>query len=187
MGPHTLHTLLAAAASGDQSAWDGLVARFENLVWATVRSFRLGDARSADVVQTTWLRLVESIDRINDPERLGGWLATTARRECLRVLRDSGRSVPVGDEDILDRADTTEWAEPDATLLRDERDGALWRAFGRIAERCQRLLRLLTADPAPTYEDIGQAMEMPIGSIGPTRQRCLDRLRVELAAEGYES
>lgn len=184
MRPGQIATLVRAAAEGDQDSWDGLVARFQGLVWATVRSYRLGDAETADVVQTTWLRLVENLDGLRDPERLGGWLATTARRECLRILRAAGRSVPVEDDSVFDRAGTDPVVEIDADLLRDERDTGLWRAFGRIPERCQRLLRILTADPAPSYEDIGDALDMPIGSIGPTRRRCLERLRAELVAEG---
>lgn len=182
--PASASALLHSAAAGDQSAWDALVERFQGLVWATVRGFRLSSADASDVVQTTWLRLVENLDRIHDPERVGGWLATTARRECLRHLRNAGRVIPTDDDADLDRAVTEPQPELDADLLRGERDSALWRAFGRISERCQRLLRLLTADPPPSYEDVSVTLEMPIGSIGPTRQRCLERLRAELAVEG---
>lgn len=184
MRPGQIATLVHAAADGDQNAWDAIVAQFQGLVWATVRSYRLGDAESADVVQTCWLRLVEHLGGLREPERLGGWLATTARRECLRCLRTAGRSIPVDDDAVFDRAVPDAGPGLDADLLRDERDTGLWRAFGRISDRCQRLLRVLSADPAPSYEDISEAFEMPIGSIGPTRQRCLDRLRTELVAEG---
>lgn len=184
MEPGRIKTLMDAAATGDQRAWDAIVLQFQGLVWATVRSFRLADAESADVVQTCWLRLVENLGRLRDPERLGGWLATTARRECLRCLRNAGRSVPVDDDATFDRASSEPVPEIDADLLRDERDTGLWRAFGRIADRCQRLLRVLTADPPPSYEDISEILDMPVGSIGPTRQRCLERLRTELLVEG---
>ena len=187
MRPGQIATLVSAAAGGDQHAWDAIVTQFQGLVWATVRSYRLDDAASADVVQTCWLRLVENLDTLREPERLGGWLATTARRECLRCLRTAGRTVPVDDESVFDRAAPDVVRDLDADLLRDERDTGLWRAFGRISDRCQRLLRMLTADPPPSYEDVGDTLEMPIGSIGPTRQRCLDRLRVELVAEGIAS
>lgn len=179
-----LSRLLRDAAAGNQDAWDAIVARFEGLVWSTVRGFRLSNAEAADVAQTTWLKLVENVDRITDPERLAGWLATTARRECLRSLRTAGRTIPTDDETTLDRASTEPQIPVDQDLLRDERDSALWRAFGRISERCQRLLRALTADPPISYEDISAMFEMPIGSIGPTRQRCLERLRSEAASEG---
>ena len=185
MRPGQIATLAAAAADGDQNAWDALVAQFQGLVWATIRSYRLADAEAADVAQTTWLRLVENLGGIRDPDRLGGWLATTARRECLRVLRTAGRSIPVDDDTAFDRANNDPAADLDADLLRNERDAGLWRAFSRISDRCQRLLRILTADPPPSYEDVSETLDMPIGSIGPTRQRCLDRLRAELVAEGF--
>lgn len=184
MRPKQIATLLSAAADGDQNAWDAIVTQFEGLVWATIRSYRLGDAESGDVVQTTWLRLVENLGRLRDPERVGGWLATTARRECLRCLRSTGRSIPVDDDAVFDRAQSDPGPELDEGLLRNERDAGLWRAFQRISDRCQQLLRVLTADPAPSYDEVSDALDMPIGSIGPTRQRCLERLRAELVVEG---
>lgn len=184
MTPKSASALFHSAADGDQSAWDAIVERFQGLVWATVRGFRLNGADSADVVQTTWLKLVENLDRIHDPERVGAWLATTARRECLRQLRSAGRVIPTDDDADLDRATTEPQPELDTELLRGERDSALWRAFSRISQRCQQLLRVLTADPPPSYEDVSLSFDMPVGSIGPTRQRCLDRLRAELAVEG---
>jgi RNA polymerase sigma factor (sigma-70 family) len=184
MRPGQIATLVRAAADGDQDAWDAIVNQFQGLVWSTVRSYRLSDAEAADVVQTAWLRLVENLGTLREPERVGGWLATTASRECLRLLRTAGRSIPVDDEAVFDRAEVDTGSELDAGLLRDERDACLWRAFGRISDRCQRLLRILTADPPPSYDDVSDILDMPVGSIGPTRQRCLDRLRNELAAEG---
>ena len=179
--------LVSAAADGDQHAGDAIVMQFQGLVWATVRSYRLDDASTADVVQTCWLRLVENLGKLREPERLGGWLATTARRECLRCLRSAGRSIPVDDDTVFDRAGSDAGPDIDAELLRNERDTGLWRAFGRISDRCQRLLRILTADPPPSYEDISETLDMPIGSIGPTRQRCLDQLRKALLTEGIAS
>ncbi len=184
MRPGQIATVVRAAAEGDQNAWDSLVSQFQGLVWATVRSHRLGDAEAGDVVQTTWLRLVENLGTIRDPERLAGWLVTTARRECLRCLRIAGRNVLTDDDSVFDRAATEPVAEIDVGLLRTERDSALWTAFARISERCQQLLRVLSSDPSPSYDEVSAAFDMPVGSIGPTRQRCLDRLRVELIAEG---
>jgi RNA polymerase sigma factor (sigma-70 family) len=166
--------LVRAAAAGDQAAWNQLVERFNGLVWSVARAHRLERADAGDVVQTTWLRLVEHLGRLQDPERVGAWLATTARRECLRTLRSSARVVPTEAELLPDPGTDAPLA---AGLLADERDRALWTAFGGLSERCQALLRLLVADPPPSYEDVGAALDMPIGSIGPTRQRCLDRLR----------
>jgi RNA polymerase sigma factor (sigma-70 family) len=173
----TLQQLLQAASDGDSVAWSTLVERFEGLVWATTRAHRLSQADAADVAQTTWLRLVENLDRIQDPERLGAWLATTARRECLRHIRLHGRELPVEDDSVFE-APSEEPVE-NRMIIR-ERDDALRRAFTRIGERCQSLLRLLSAPDPPSYEEIGGALAMPIGAIGPTRARCLDKLRRSL-------
>lgn len=171
-------SLLARAAQGDQRAWDDLVTQHTKLLWSVARSFRLDSADAGDVVQTTWLRLVEHLDRIEDPTRLVGWLVTTARREALRVLRRGGRERPAGEESVLDRADDT--APVDTGLLLDERNQALWSAFGRLPERCQQLLRVAVNEPQ-AYDEISAALGMPIGSIGPTRRRCLTQLKALLA------
>jgi len=168
--------LVRAAAAGDERAWSALVDRFSKLVWAIARNHRLGADDAAEVSQTTWLRLAEHIDRLQDPSKVGGWLATTARHESLRVLRGAGRQIPMGD-------DMPEPDHPapaiDEELLRNERDSMLWQAFSRLPARDQALLRLLVSDPMPSYEEIGAAMGMPVGSVGPTRARCLERLRRE--------
>ncbi|MGH2944263.1 MAG: RNA polymerase sigma factor [Solirubrobacteraceae bacterium] len=166
--------LVRAAAAGDDAAWSALVARFSKLLWVIARNHRLGADDAAEVVQTTWLRLTEHIDRLQDPAKIGGWLATTARREALRMLRCSGRQIPMGDD--LPETDSSSPAL-DEELLRSERDRTLWNAFARLPERDQALLRLLISDPMPSYEEIGASMGMPVGSIGPTRARCLERLR----------
>jgi RNA polymerase sigma factor (sigma-70 family) len=135
---------------------------------------RLTEPDAADAVQATWLRLVEKLGTIREPERLPGWLATTIRRECLAVLRQRTKVVPT--EDFDDLADTEESAV-DREILREERDAALWRAFEQISVQCRALLRVLMADPPPTYATVSVALDMPIGGIGPTRQRCLATLR----------
>ena len=168
--------LLAAAASGDADAWSTVVERFTGLLSATARAHRLSAADAADVVQTTWLRLVENLDRIQDPERLGGWLATTARRECLLTIRRGRREPAVPVEDVFDHVPGPRQAI-DAGLLMAERDAALWRLFDELPDRCRTLLRVLVADPPPAYADVAAALSIPIGSIGPTRQRCLNQLR----------
>jgi RNA polymerase sigma factor (sigma-70 family) len=169
-----LTELLRAAAAGDQAAWKGIVDRFSSLVWATARAHRLSRDDAADVAQTTWLRLVESLDRIHDPERLGGWLATTARHESLRVLKRRGREHPSDELDLFEIPDGDEISD---RLLGRERDAALWRAFALLSEKCQRLLRMLASAEEPSYEEIGSALKMRVGSIGPTRMRCLETLR----------
>ncbi|HET9506702.1 MAG TPA: sigma-70 family RNA polymerase sigma factor [Gaiellaceae bacterium] len=166
--------LVHAAGAGDQAAWNAIVERFSGLLWATVRAHRLGPSDSAEVVQTTWLRLVEQLDRVRDPDRLGGWLATTARNECLRLIRQSRREVVT--DDLERYADETGTAL-DRDVLASERDRLLWSAFAALGERCQALLRILMADTAPSYQEVSAALGMPVGAIGPTRQRCLERLR----------
>lgn len=183
MAPTADGELVRAAARGDRGAWDALVGRFAGLVWSIARSYRLGAADAADVSQTAWLRLVEHLDRLRDPDRVGAWLATTTRNECLRVLRRAGRLVPTDSEADLEPDDPPTPAV-EAGLLAGERDAALWEAFAAISPRCQALLRLLTADPMPSYEAIGAAMGMPVGSIGPTRARCLEHLRRKAGITG---
>ncbi|MGH9283589.1 MAG: RNA polymerase sigma factor, partial [Acidimicrobiales bacterium] len=126
---------------------------------------------------------VENLSRIRDPDRVGGWLAATTRNECLRVLRRSGRQVPThldGEDDAL----PAEGPEVDTALLAGECHEELWQAFATISARCQLLLRLLIADPPLTYEEIGATLDMPVGSIGPTRARCLEHLRRKARISG---
>lgn len=172
--------LVAAAAGGDQKAWDGLVDRFSRLVWSVARNFRLSDADAADVCQTTWLRLVEHLRAINDPDRLAGWLATTARREAISVLRKRDREVPVFD--APDEEDEDEEQNPERRTIAQDEYRELWNAFAGLSEKCRGLLRVLAVSPLDNYAQIAAALRMPVGSIGPTRARCLDRLRARLAA-----
>ncbi|HET6213266.1 MAG TPA: sigma-70 family RNA polymerase sigma factor [Micromonosporaceae bacterium] len=167
-------TALAGAARGDQRAWDAIVGRYSNLVWAVARSFRLSGADAADVTQATWLRLVEHLGDVRDSARLGAWLATTARREALRILRRSRRDIPTENIGLSEEYPSV---PPELHVLRTEQETLLWNAFQRLPESCQRLLRVLLADPAPSYAEVGAALAMPIGSIGPTRARCLASLR----------
>jgi RNA polymerase sigma factor (sigma-70 family) len=175
--PEDAGELVERVRDGDQRAWDALVDAYVGLVWAIARNHRLNAGDAADVSQSTWLRLVENIDRIDDPRRVGAWLATTARRECLRVLRLSGRQVLVEEESELDRRSPDE-LPVDAVLLREEEAEMVRSAFALLPERCQQLLRLLMVDEPPSYEELSAALGMPIGSIGPTRGRCLEKLRV---------
>jgi RNA polymerase sigma factor (sigma-70 family) len=170
--------IVRSAAEGDDAAWEELVARFGGLVWAVARSHRLSSADAADVVQCTWLRLVQHLGELRNPAAVGGWLATTARRECVRVLHASKQQVPCADELLERPAD-----EPalDADLLRRERDALLWQAVGRLRPEDQALVRMLATDPPPSYSEISAALGMPTGSIGPTRARCLQRLRAGCA------
>lgn len=178
-----LAELLGRARDGDQAAWNEIVEQFSGLLWATARAHRLAAAQAGDVIQNTWLRLVENLDRIHDPERLGAWLATTARRECLRTIRLGARELPTDEEWMWDLPGGE---AVDAPLLAGERDAALWAAMRTVGERCQALLRMIAAPEPPSYEEIGAALGMPIGAIGPTRARCLDKLRRSLELAGAD-
>jgi len=172
------------AAAGDHAAWDALVDGFGSMVWAVTSGYRLGRADTAEVVQTTWLRLVENLDRITQPEAVGAWLATTARREALRMVKLRGREIVTDDESRLSRDDVPgQFPDPEAHVLTADRDRRLWDAFERLPDRCRALLRLLML-VEPRYAEVAAALDMPIGSIGPTRARCLDRLRRLLGDEG---
>jgi RNA polymerase sigma factor (sigma-70 family) len=163
------------AAVGNQDAWNEIVDRFAGMVWAIARSHRLDDATAADVSQATWLRLVEHLDSVQQPERLGAWLATTARRESLRVIRMAGRQVPTGDDFTLLEAPRSDAV--DAPIHRKGQDEVLRAVVAQLPCRDQRLLGLLFADVPLSYKEIAEELEVPIGSIGPTRARCLERVR----------
>lgn len=187
MDPERAGQLVRAAESGDATAWQGIVESFSGLVWSVVRGFRLGPADGADVFQTVWLRLAENLGRIRDPDHVGAWLATTARRESLRVAQSSSRLVLTDRSDVLDTGRPEENLPEQAVLdaeqaaLDSDRAARLWRAFGELPERCQKLLRVLIASPPPRYAEVAAALDMQVGSIGPTRARCLEQLRRRLA------
>jgi RNA polymerase sigma factor (sigma-70 family) len=168
-----LGSLLQAAAAGDELAWRTIVERFHRLVWATARSSGLGEADAADVTQTTWLRLAEHLSRISTPDALPGWLVTTTRREATRVSRRSRRPLPPR---LVVEADLA--LEPPASerIVDAERRREVRAAFERLGERCRMLLALLSADEPLSYEQISAEVEIPVGSIGPTRRRCLVKL-----------
>ena len=181
--------LVKAAQAGDQSSWDELVRRYSGLVWSVTRGYRLGQADAADVFQTTWLRLAEHLGRIDKPGQVGAWLATTARHEALRIARGATRIVPAEEATLVALGQVDDYSPERAVLdaeqarLDSDRAARLWRAFGELPGRCRELLRILIASPPPGYAEVAAAMDMPVGSIGPTRARCLRRLRERLAGE----
>ena len=171
-----------AARRGDAAAWRALVDGHAGLVWSVIRGFRFDDETSADVFQTVWLRLAEHLDRIREPSRLAAWLARTAHNECVGVTRHRSRLVAVDDLDEIDldapgAGLVNGFPGPGDQLERDEARDAVATAFARLGPRCQELLRLLLCEPPLTYAEIAEVMNMPVGSIGPTRARCLDTLR----------
>ena len=174
--------LVRQAGRGDRSAWERLVDQYSRLLWATTRDFRLSQNDAADVVQGTWLRLLEHIDRIEYPERVGSWLATTARHECLRHLAAGKRVMVVQDDHDAFSEAVGHQPDVDERLLAEERAQAVREAMSTLPSRSQRLLELLMADPPVSYTEISDQLGVPIGSIGPTRGRCLERLRLVLQA-----
>lgn len=177
MSAAPVDALVAAATAGDEDAWATLVSRFTPLIWSVVSGFHLRPGDAADVNQTVWLRLVEHLPRLREPAALPMWIAKTARHECLRVLRTSRRTWLF---DPLDGTETAIGASPAAVddgLLQAERQHALREAFAQLPSRCQELLGLMLHDPPLSYDEISARMGMPVGSVGPTRGRCLHRLR----------
>lgn len=173
--------LVRGAADGDERCWEALVERFGSLVWSVARGHGLSKADAADVSQTTWLRLAEHLAYLRDPERVGAWLVTTARRESLRLLRGTRRQVPVDPHGASLAGGATDGDLAEGVVVA-ERDVELWRAFEALSGVCKALLRALLADPPPSYAELASAFGMPVGSIGPTRARCLDRLRWRVGA-----
>jgi RNA polymerase sigma factor (sigma-70 family) len=175
--------LVADARQGDLVAYEEVIRRYEHFVWSVVRSFRLGDADAHDAVQATWLRLVENLGRLRDPEHLGSWLATTASRECLRIIRRGSRETWDVEERLAQRPDDVSPA-PEQTAVEAMMADVLWEHVAVLPPRAQALLRAMSRSDAPAYAELSQSMNMPIGSIGPTRGRYLRRLRQHLESAG---
>jgi RNA polymerase sigma factor (sigma-70 family) len=169
--------LVAHAADGDQQAWNALVDRYAPLIWSICRRHRLNDADAQDVSQRVWLRLVEHLRGLREPAALPGWLATVTRRECLHALRAApgprAAQYLLDDETHADEHATT----PEHDLLAAERHAALRQAFQSLPPAGQELITLLLHDPPLPYAQISAQLDIPIGSIGPTRRRYLQQLR----------
>ncbi|WP_194920236.1 RNA polymerase sigma factor [Catenulispora rubra] len=177
--------LLKAASDGDPEAWNQIVDDYSRLVWSVARGFRLTVTDAADVSQTTWLRLVENLDRIQNPDQLAGWLATTARREALRLIRKAQREVPdseEAEENVSFFGDSEDDGDPEAALVAEQDRSDLWQAFSTLSERCRNLLRVVAVTPLESYAAVAEALGMRVGSIGPTRSRCLEQLKRALKA-----
>jgi len=172
--PVEAQELLSRVVAGDETAWKELVDRYAGLVWSVARSYRLSSASTDDVVQTVWLRLAEHCGRIREPDRLASWLATTTRNEALRVIRGNMRLTPqstIAESAELTAPSVEERVTDDATLK------AVLGAFAKLSTEDQQLLRLLCTVPPLDYQTIAEMLGRPIGSIGPTRARCLERLK----------
>ena len=169
--------LVTRAKKGDQQAWDALVERYAPLIWSICRRQQLDNADAADAGQRVWLHLVSQLDKIRDPAALPGWLATTTQRECGTIQRAMRRSQSPGH--VLDAGhipdQQTGMAEHE--LLAADRHAALREAVTRLSPRCQRLIAVLIEDPPVPYAQISARLGIPVGSIGPSRSRCLEKLR----------
>ena len=173
---HPVATLVMRARNGDQLAWDALVERYAPLIWSLCRRYRLAADDADDVGQNVWLQLVDQLGKIRDPAALPGWLATTTRRECQRVLNrtqapHAALHAPDADNIPDDQANMVEH------VLAAERHAALREAFAHLPPCCQQLIALLIEDPPVPYAEISARLGTPVGSIGPNRRRCLDKLR----------
>jgi RNA polymerase sigma factor (sigma-70 family) len=174
--------LVAAALNRDHSAWNRLVDRFTPLVLSVVRRHRLQGSDAEDVVQTVWLRLIEHLRGIRTPEALPGWIATTARNECLHVIRSHKLASPT---DLGEQGWPEGAGDPaiDRDVLEAERHEALLMALAELPERQRALLLLLIEDPPVSYEEISRRLGLPVGGIGPTRARALARIRAHQAVQ----
>jgi RNA polymerase sigma factor (sigma-70 family) len=174
--------LMHGAATGDRQAWEELVGRYTGMLYAIARSHGLDPATSGDAVQTTWLRLVEHLGTLREPSAVGGWLATTVRRQCLVLVRNRRREPPVEQTEDLYPLDTDH--SPEDEVVARDRDERVRAAFHRLPVKDRRLLACLMVSARCSYADASARLDMPVGSIGPTRARSLQRLRRELAAAG---
>jgi RNA polymerase sigma factor (sigma-70 family) len=168
--------------AGDPSALDDLVRVMTPVLWHVVRAYRLDADAAEDVVQSTWLAFVRRSSTILDTTAVGGWLTMTARREAWRVSKGAGRALPTDEEELAPHLPQQRSAETDAVDA--DRRERLWGAVDGLPERCRRLLRVVAFENRPDYASLASELGMPIGSIGPTRGRCLAKLRVALIEAG---
>ena len=173
--PHVV-ALVTRASGGDQGAWHELVDRYAPLVYTICTRYRLSNHDIEDVGQNVWLLLVEQLGKLREPAALPGWLATTTARECLRVVTAASKTERLGtglDDSVVFVDDAT----IDGEILVAERNAALRAAFAELPPRCRQLLSMLISDPPHSYADIHAELGLPVGSIGPQRARCLERMR----------
>jgi RNA polymerase sigma factor (sigma-70 family) len=176
--------LVRRAVEGDEQAWRELVRRHAGAVYAVARSYQLNASDASDVSQIVWLRLWCKIGDIREPQYLAAWLSAVTRHECVRLLRRAARELPVDQDAAFDQVPDP--SEIDQDLLAAERDSVLARAIDALPRRGGALMRFLLREPTPSYAKVSQVFDMPIGSIGPTRQRCLELLRSHPDLRSYQ-
>ncbi len=172
-----VYGLVARARDGDEQAWGALVERYAPLIWSICRRCRLSTADAADVGQNVWLHLVDHLHDLRDPAALPGWLATTTRRECGRALRAGPGTLPAGCVRDIETVPDEQAITGEQELLAAERRAALREAFADLPPGCQQLMAMLTAPQPVPYSEVSIRLGIPVGSIGPTRHRCLGKLR----------
>jgi RNA polymerase sigma factor (sigma-70 family) len=175
--------LVTRAAGDDQQAWDELIERYAPLVWAICTRYRLSNHDIEDVGQSVWLLLVAQLGKLREPAALPGWLATTTKRECLRVVTATRKSQQLGS--TVDDAPVADERAIDEEILIAERNAVLRTAFAELPPHGQHLLAMLFRDPPCSYSEISATLGIPIGSIGPQRARCLERLRHSSALTAF--
>ena len=173
----TVVALVTRASGGDQHAWNELVERYAPLVYTICTRYRLSSHDTEDVGQNVWLLLVEQLGKLREPAALPGWLATTTARECLRVVTAAHKSERLGTTSLDDSVLFVDDTAIDEEILMAERNAALRAGFADLPQRCRQLLSMLISDPPRSYADIHAELGIPVGSIGPQRARCLERLR----------
>jgi RNA polymerase sigma factor (sigma-70 family) len=182
---HRAGAAFAAYQTGDHQRLSELVDLVTPLLWHTVRAQRVGHDQAEDVVQTTWLRLVHHAEVIQDPRAVLAWLIVTAKRESWRVVKDARRAAPMPEADEVDDVPDGAMDGPESAALASAEGRVLWRHIESLSERCRSLLRVVAFSDRPDYASVAQALGMPVGSIGPTRGRCLAKLRLLLDADPH--
>ena len=179
----TVVALVTRVAGGDPTAWEEIVEQYAPLVWSICARFQLSNHDREDVGQKVRLLLVEQLGKLRERAALPGWIATTTHRECLRVVTAVRKSERLGTglDDALQFVDNT---VIDEEILMAERNAALRAAFAELPPKCRRLLAILTSDPPCSYAEISETLQIPMGSIGPQRARCMERLRKSSALSG---
>lgn len=172
--------LVSGCAAGDQSCWDEMMLRYGRLVYGVARRYRLTTAECDDVAQATWMRLVQRLTTLRNPDSVGDWLATVARNESLRILTRERRAVPMSEPIQLMVASSE--GNPEQVVLERSEFAVIRVALEQLSARDQQVLRLVLRDPAPTYQQISEETGIPVPSVGPTRTRCLRKLRAAIAA-----
>jgi RNA polymerase sigma factor (sigma-70 family) len=173
--------LVNAAQQGDEDALGEIVTEFSPMLWHIARAAGLNTGDAEDVLQTVWMRLLAHLDGIRTSAALAGWLVTTTKREAWRVRGAGRKQLPAGTELFLALPDPRPGSEEQ--VITDDQRRALWLAIGRLSERCQELLRIIAFVPRPDYAAVAAELGMPVGSIGPTRGRCLAKLRALLGID----